>query len=141
MTGGWAAGLRLALLAMEGTDDPRGVLGSFNGAQPLVEGYLTEELERSLGSDLFDVLIRTGVTDGINAPLAIALTGDAGLSAQLWTRLGGPPGRPAHRLRLVPVPPVAAADAAFAAGTRRPRPAGRPALPGRRLVRTPKATR
>lgn len=91
VTGGWAAGLRLALLAMEGTDDPRGVLGSFNGAQPLVEGYLTEELERSLGSDLFDVLIRTCVTDRINAPLAIALTGDAGLSAQLWTRLGEAP--------------------------------------------------
>lgn len=91
VTGGWAAGLRLALLAMEGTADPAAVLASFGGGEPLVEGYLTEELQRSLGDDLFDMLIRTCITDRICPSLAVALTGDSAISQKLWSRLGEAP--------------------------------------------------
>ena len=91
VSGGWVAGLRLALLTMSGAPDPRKALAGFRGEQPMVAGYLTEELEHSLGAELFDVLTRTCVADRICGPLAVALTGDSSLVDTLRERLGEAP--------------------------------------------------
>ncbi|WP_256855763.1 LuxR C-terminal-related transcriptional regulator [Ornithinimicrobium cryptoxanthini] len=76
ISGGWAAGLRLALLSMEGASDPQRALRQFSGQQPLVAGYLDEEVMRSLGPARANFLLRTCVTDRICAPLAEVLTRD-----------------------------------------------------------------
>lgn len=90
-TGGWAAALRLAVLTMEGADDPQEALRQFDGAQPLVSGYLGEELERSLGPRRMALLLQTCVTDRICVPLALALTADPTAAPVLLSMLGDDP--------------------------------------------------
>lgn len=82
-TEGWAAGLRLALMALEGSPDPASVVWEFSGQQLAVASYLLEEVLDSLGPDRSDFLARTCITDRTCAPLARALTGDADAGARL----------------------------------------------------------
>lgn len=88
ISGGWAAGLRLALLSTEGASDPQRALRQFSGQQPPVAGYLDEEVMRSLGPERANFLLRTCVTDRICAPLAEALTEDDS-ARELLTSLSG----------------------------------------------------
>lgn len=76
ISGGWAAGLRLALLSTEGASDPQRALRQFSGQQPPVADYLDEEVMHSLGPERANFLLRTCVTDRICAPLAEVLTQD-----------------------------------------------------------------
>lgn len=82
-TEGWAAGLRLALMALEASPDPAVAARGFGGHEAVVEGYLLEEALRGIDPDLTDFLQRTCVTDRICAPLARALTGTPGAEARL----------------------------------------------------------
>lgn len=73
---GWAALLRLAVITMQVADDPVAAGRQFNGQQPMVAGYFSEEVLANLSPRHQEFLVRTGVPGRICAPLATALTGD-----------------------------------------------------------------
>ena len=82
-TEGWAAGLRLATVAIEPAEDPEAVVEAFSGRHALVSAYLLEEVVAGLGPDRADFLLRTSIVDRVCAPLARALTDDPSSGAVL----------------------------------------------------------
>lgn len=80
-TGGWAAGLRLAALAMAHHDDRPAFVRNFAGTDRTVSDYLVAEVLSRLPPDSIDVLLDVSVAARVNLDLARLLTGrpDAGL--------------------------------------------------------------
>ena len=84
-SGGWAAALQLAALAVRSrrparlTEDRAGVVGQA-GSGRLVDSYLWHEVMRAERPELVDLLVSTAVVDRMNYGLAEALSGrpDAG---------------------------------------------------------------
>jgi LuxR family transcriptional regulator, maltose regulon positive regulatory protein len=78
-TEGWAAGLRLAVLALRRTEDAAGFLTSFSGDERSVAEYLTGEILDGLDADTQDFLGLVSVCSPLPAALAVALSqrGDA----------------------------------------------------------------
>ncbi len=72
-TEGWAAGLQLAALSLQGRPDPAAQIASFDGAHPNVADYLVDEVLARLSADVQTALMRTAVADHICAPLAATL--------------------------------------------------------------------
>ncbi len=72
---GWAAGLRLAGLALQHLPDPAAFIQHFRGSNRFVLDYLAEEVVRQQGDAVRDFLTRTAVLDRFNADLCDALTG------------------------------------------------------------------
>ena len=79
-TQGWAAGLRLALIACDDAADLDGLMTRFDGTHTTVAEYLLEEVLAHLPGDVRTFLLDTAVAPVLGAPLAEALTGhtDAG---------------------------------------------------------------
>lgn len=100
-TDGWAAGVRLAALAVQGTDDPAGFVNAFSGEDHAVAAYLLTEVIDRQPPELVDFLVRVSVLDIVSASLADAMTGDttgaatlARLAASnLFVQAVGPGGR------------------------------------------------
>ena len=82
-TEGWAAGLRIAAVAIEPARDPAAVVAEFGGRHALVSAYLLEEVVSGLGPARADFLMRTSVVERVCAPLARALTDDPASGAVL----------------------------------------------------------
>ncbi|MCA1781748.1 MAG: LuxR C-terminal-related transcriptional regulator, partial [Intrasporangiaceae bacterium] len=82
-TEGWAAGLRLATVAIEPASDPTVVVSQFSGRHSLVSAYLVAEVMAGLGPDRAEFLLATSVVDRVCAPLARALTDDPAAGAML----------------------------------------------------------
>ncbi len=77
-TEGWAAGLQLAALALQGWDDPPTIdklILSFSGHQHNVLYYLTEEVLAYQPPEVQDFLLATSVLERMNADLCNAVTG------------------------------------------------------------------
>jgi len=74
-TDGWAAGIRLALAALQASGDPERLLDEFTGDDRVVGDYLTDEVLATLPEDLRDFLLRTSIVDRLDVDLAAALTG------------------------------------------------------------------
>jgi LuxR family maltose regulon positive regulatory protein len=74
-TEGWAAGLRLAALELQGAADPAGFAEAFSGDDHAVAAYLLDEVIDRLAPELLDFLERVSVLDVVSADLAEALTG------------------------------------------------------------------
>ncbi len=74
-TEGWAAGLRLAALALRGREDLDEAVAQLAGEQRAVADYFVEEVLLHLDPDLTDFLLRTCVTRRICPDLANTLTG------------------------------------------------------------------
>jgi LuxR family maltose regulon positive regulatory protein len=74
-TDGWAAGLRLAALKLQTSEDPAGFVDSFSGDDHAVAAYLVSEVLERLEPALLDFLVRVSVLDLVCADLADALTG------------------------------------------------------------------
>jgi LuxR family transcriptional regulator, maltose regulon positive regulatory protein len=72
-TEGWPAGLYLAALALDGSDDPEGAAEEFAGDDRLVADYLRDEFVSALPSDEFAFLVRTSVLDRLSGPLCDAV--------------------------------------------------------------------
>ncbi len=75
---GWAAGLRLAALALEGQRDPAAIerfLGSFSGGHRHVTEYLAGEVLGAQPEPLQEFLLRTSILDRLAAGLCDAVTG------------------------------------------------------------------
>ena len=74
-TDGWAAGLRLAALALRRTDDPAGFLTAFSGDERSVADYLTGEILAGLAPDTRDFLRAVSVCSPLPGALAAQLSG------------------------------------------------------------------
>ena len=100
-TDGWAAGLRLAALKLQSTEDAAAFVDAFSGDDHAVAAYLLSEVIDRLAPALLDFLIRVSVLDLVCADLADALTGEhsgaatlADLAASnLFVQAIGRPGR------------------------------------------------
>ena len=79
-TGGWAAGLRLAALALTRTTDPDTFLDQFSGNDSSVADYLTGEILSALPDDTQEFLRVISISNPVPSALAAELTGreDAG---------------------------------------------------------------
>ncbi len=88
-TEGWAAGLVLAGLSLERTDDAGRFIDTFRGDDHLVAGYLTDELLAVLGDGERQRLVEAAVLHRLSGPLLDAATGStdgAQWLAELATR-------------------------------------------------------
>jgi LuxR family transcriptional regulator, maltose regulon positive regulatory protein len=77
-TEGWAAGLRLAAIALARSDDPERFVTEFSGSSRTVAEYLLAEMLDSQPADVQQLLLRTSLLDRINGELADLLTGRVG---------------------------------------------------------------
>ncbi|MGH3289923.1 MAG: hypothetical protein ACRDPD_35465, partial [Streptosporangiaceae bacterium] len=78
-TEGWAAGLRLAALALAGHPDPERLAAEFSGTERTVAEYLLAEvLDRQPEQVGRLLLLRTSILERVNGDLARLLTGDDG---------------------------------------------------------------
>jgi LuxR family maltose regulon positive regulatory protein len=77
-TEGWAAGLRLAVLALAGHPDPSRFVAEFSGNDRTIAEYLMAEMLERQPADVQRLLLRTSVLDQVNGELADLLTGGAG---------------------------------------------------------------
>ena len=75
-TEGWAAGLQLAGLSLEGRDDISSFLSTFSGSHRFVLDYLTEEVLDRQPSSVREFLLQTSILQRLSGPLCEAVTGD-----------------------------------------------------------------
>jgi LuxR family maltose regulon positive regulatory protein len=87
-TEGWAVGLQLASLSLQGRDDAAAFIRSFSGSHRFVLDYLVEEVLRKQTPDVEQFLLRTSILQRLCGPLCDALmdTPDAD-SARLLAHL------------------------------------------------------
>ena len=77
-TEGWAAGLRLAAIALAGSPDPERFVEEFSGSNRAVAEYLLAEMLDGQPAEVQQLLLRTSLLDRINGDLADLLTGQRG---------------------------------------------------------------
>ena len=77
-TEGWAAGLRLAALALAGHPDPERFVAEFSGSERTVSDYLFAEVLERQPEEARRLLVRTSVLDRVNGALADLLTSGTG---------------------------------------------------------------
>jgi LuxR family maltose regulon positive regulatory protein len=82
-TEGWAAGLQLAALSMQGAEDVAGFLQAFTGSHRFVFDYLAQEVLEQQPSAVRDFLLQTAVLERLSGPLCDAVTGGSGGQAML----------------------------------------------------------
>ena len=77
-TEGWAAGLRLAAIALADHPDPERFVAEFSGSNRTVAEYLLAEMLERQPDHVKDLLLRTSLLDRVNGELADLLTGRPG---------------------------------------------------------------
>ncbi len=77
-TEGWAAGLRLAAIALARHPDPERFVTEFSGSERTVAGYLLEEVLEREPAEVRQLLLRTSVLERVSGPLADHLAGGSG---------------------------------------------------------------
>jgi LuxR family transcriptional regulator, maltose regulon positive regulatory protein len=85
-TEGWAAGVQLAALSLQGHTDPAGFVAAFSGSHRYVLDYLTEEVLARQPEPVVRFLLETSVLERLSGPLCDAITGRDG-SQQLLERI------------------------------------------------------
>ena len=73
---GWAAGLRMAAISMDGHPDPEQFVKNLITEDSAVAGYLVEEVLNTQPDSVRDLLLRTSILDQVNADLARVLAHD-----------------------------------------------------------------
>ena len=82
-TEGWAAGLQLAGLSLQGQPDPAGFVAAFTGSHRFVLDYLTDEVLERQDEQVRGFLLETSVLDRLSGELCDAVTGHTGSQAML----------------------------------------------------------
>lgn len=75
ITGGWAAALWLASLALESSDDPRRIIQTFSGSHTSIASYLAEDVLSHKPKHLQDFILQTSVLQKFCADSCNAVTG------------------------------------------------------------------
>ena len=137
-TEGWAVGLRLATLSLQGHPDAAGFVQAFSGSHHFVLDYLSEEVLERQPEPIRRFLLETSVLDRLSGELCDAVTGrtDSRTNAGSY-RSSEPVRRPPGRCaRVVALPPALRRSAARSPSARMAGP--RHATPSQRrpLVRT-----
>jgi LuxR family maltose regulon positive regulatory protein len=73
-TEGWAAGLQLAALSLQGRKDPSGFIEAFKGDNRYIADYLTEEVLNRQSEDLRNFLLHTSILGRLSGPLCDAVS-------------------------------------------------------------------
>lgn len=76
-TEGWAVGLQLAALSLQGSTDVAGMVASFSGSHRYILDYLTEEVLAHQSAGMQEFLLETSVLGRLSGPLCAAVTGRA----------------------------------------------------------------
>ncbi|WP_231868959.1 LuxR C-terminal-related transcriptional regulator [Rhodococcus opacus] len=74
-TEGWAAGIRLAGMSLEGHTDPSRLIAEFSGTRRAVADYLIEEVLAGQTDEMREFLLRTSVPESFTTEFAEVLTG------------------------------------------------------------------
>ena len=82
-TEGWAAGLRLAVIALSGHPDPERFVAEFSGTDRAIGEYLMAEMLEGQPSEVRGMLLRTSLVDRLNGELADLLAGRSGSEQML----------------------------------------------------------
>ncbi|MDQ2811498.1 MAG: LuxR C-terminal-related transcriptional regulator [Actinomycetota bacterium] len=82
-TEGWAAGLRLAVVALAGHPDPERFVAEFSGSERTVAEYLLAEVLDSQPPEVRRLLVRASLLQRVNGPLGDLLTGSRGAERHL----------------------------------------------------------
>ena len=75
-TEGWAAGVRLAAISLEGHPDPDQFAKEFGSEDSAVTSYLVDEVVDAQPASTRDFLLRTSILDRVSADIARELTDD-----------------------------------------------------------------
>jgi LuxR family maltose regulon positive regulatory protein len=75
-TEGWAAGMRLAALSLQGRPDPEQFAKELETGDSALTGYLVDEVLNVQAPSVRDMLLRTSILDSVSTSLAAELTGD-----------------------------------------------------------------
>lgn len=86
-TEGWAAGLQLAALSMQGRSDVSAFINSFSGSHLFIAEYLAEEVFKNQPNDVQVFLLKTSILERMNAGLCEAVTGCPDGQSQLTALL------------------------------------------------------
>jgi LuxR family maltose regulon positive regulatory protein len=84
-TEGWAVGLQLAGLSMQGREDPAAFIERFSGSHHFILEYLTGEVLAQQPAAIQEFLLETSILESFNAPLCRAVTGQEDSEAVLET--------------------------------------------------------
>jgi LuxR family maltose regulon positive regulatory protein len=84
-TEGWAAGVRMAALSLDGHPDPEQFVKQLDADDHAVTGYLVDEVLNAQPSSTRELLLRTSILDCVSGDLASELTGDAQAAGTLAT--------------------------------------------------------
>ena len=84
-TEGWAAGLQLAALALQGRANADEFIQAFTGSHRYIVSYLAEEVLNRLPETTQTFLLQTAILDRLSGPLCDAVTGQADGAALLET--------------------------------------------------------
>ncbi|HSJ15784.1 MAG TPA: LuxR C-terminal-related transcriptional regulator [Longimicrobiales bacterium] len=82
-TEGWAAGLRMAAIALHDTTDPVAAVASFAGTHRIVVDYLLEEAVERQNAAVQRFLLETSILERFTAETCAAVTQDAAAAAHL----------------------------------------------------------
>ena len=75
-TEGWAAGMRLAALSLQGHDDPEQFVKELETGDSAITSYLVEEVLNAQPAPVRAMLLRTSILDSFSADLVCELTDD-----------------------------------------------------------------
>ncbi len=73
---GWAAGLRMAALALQEDSDPEQFVKKFAAEDSAIAEYLIEEVLKSQPARYRDLLLKTSILERVSASIAVEMTGD-----------------------------------------------------------------
>ncbi|HEY4589642.1 MAG TPA: hypothetical protein VII86_10475, partial [Thermoanaerobaculia bacterium] len=74
-TEGWAVGLQMAALSLQGRRDAEAFIAQFTGSHRFVLDYLTDEVLSRQPEPVRDFLLRTSILTRLSAPLCDEVTG------------------------------------------------------------------
>jgi ATP/maltotriose-dependent transcriptional regulator MalT len=81
-TEGWIAGLQLAAISLQGSQDVTSFISSFTGSHHFVMDYLVEEVLQQQPENIQTFLLRTSILDRLCGPLCDAVLLDSAASGQ-----------------------------------------------------------
>ena len=86
-TEGWAAGLQLAGVSLQGRENPGAFVQTLSGSHRFILDYLTEEALKTQPPDVQDFLLKTSILPRLSGDLCEAVTGRANSASLLESLL------------------------------------------------------